>query len=351
VILRKPYALLIKNFKAIHLIITLLTGSLLFRTSSLLNFFNETISGSRIIQGYDITRELFNNWMFINPVLIVVISVTILSLMYIKKKPIFVYLVNIITYTALFALYYYALVNVDTLEVQLVDIRVLRAIRDFLMGGMLIQTITFFFMFVRATGFDIKKFNFTEDLDDLDISEEDREEFELELTFDLDKLVRKYKKQIRYIKYTYLENKFFINLIASVSIVGITIYTLVYVFVLNKAFDQNIYFDTTEYVMRINDSYTTQKDYRNNRILEDTRLVVLEMNIKHIYDYNIRLDTTIFELIVQGRYFRPVNTYDDQIFDLGLSYKNYNITKEEATYLLIYEIPDELSLKNAIFPI
>ena len=50
----------------------------------------------------------------------------------------------------------------------------------------LVKAIAFVFAFIRSTRFDIKKFNFTEDLEDVDIHEEDREEVELQIEFDYD---------------------------------------------------------------------------------------------------------------------------------------------------------------------
>lgn len=348
-ILRKPYAILIKNFRLIHLVLIFLMSYLIVRTSSLLNFFNENITGEGIIQGYDISRELFNSWMFLFTILIVLASFTILSLMYFKKKPVLVYLVNIVTYILLGVLYYVALNNVDILEVRMIDIRVLRAIRDFLIGAMVIQTITTALMFVRATGFDIKKFNFSEDLDELEISEEDREEFELGLEFDYDKFIRVVKRKIRHAKYVYFENKFIINIFVLVFTIGITTYSLINIFILNRAYNENVLFETDYYYIRVNKTYTTQKDYKDNLILEDTKLVIIELDIRNSFDAYLKLDTVLTELVIDNKYFRPTNKYDEQIYDIGTTYNSNVLTKDMQNYLFVYEVPKNLDLEEAYF--
>ena len=44
----------------------------------------------------------------------------------------------------------------------------------------------------RATGFDIKKFDFAKDLEELDIETKDNEEFEVNLELETDKYQRKF---------------------------------------------------------------------------------------------------------------------------------------------------------------
>ena len=348
-ILRKPYAILIKNFKLIHLVLTLMMIYLFIQTSSLLTFFNDNISGQDIIQGYDISRELFNSWTFILPIIIVLASFTILSLMFFKKKPFLIYVINIISYISLGILYYITLTNVDILEVRLVDIRVLRAIRDFLIGAMVIQSFTTIFMFVRATGFDIKKFNFTEDLDELEISEEDREEFELELDFDADKLIRTYRRKLRTLKYGYLENKFIINIFILVFSIGFITYTLVDVFVLNRAYNEKVLFETENYFIKVNNTYITQQNFKSEKIFEKTKLVIIDLDIRNTYAVSSRLDTVLTELVIGKKYFRPINKYDELVFDIGKSYNKEPLSTNISNFILVYEVPIELSLEKAYF--
>ena len=72
-ILKKPYAFLIRYFKLIHTVLLILMIYLLYRTNVILNFFQEYISADKIITGKDFTGELFSQWMFTLPFIIIVI--------------------------------------------------------------------------------------------------------------------------------------------------------------------------------------------------------------------------------------------------------------------------------------
>ena len=97
-ILRKPYAFLIKNFKKIHLILTILMIYITYKCNHILAFFNEYIE-ERV---YEYTGKLaisyINIYMYIIIILIIIVVVSILILMRQKKKPIFLYLFMIIFY-------------------------------------------------------------------------------------------------------------------------------------------------------------------------------------------------------------------------------------------------------------
>ena len=81
-------------------------------------------------------------------------------------------------------------------------------------------------MFIRSLGFDVKKFNFKSDLKELEITDKDSEEIELNLNFQTYKAERTIRRFIRELKYYYLENKKVIYIIgaALVIILGFLIY-------------------------------------------------------------------------------------------------------------------------------
>ena len=81
-------------------------------------------------------------------------------------------------------------------------------------------------MFIRSLGFDVKKFNFKSDLKELEITDKDSEEIELNLNFQTYKAERTIRRFIRELKYYYLENKKVIYIIgaALVLILGFLIY-------------------------------------------------------------------------------------------------------------------------------
>ena len=66
--------------------------------------------------------------------------------------------------------------------------------RDLLNIIYLPQYVIFIIFGIRFLGIDLKKFGFKEDEEYLDIKEEDREEFEVNIEFDKDKITRNFKK-------------------------------------------------------------------------------------------------------------------------------------------------------------
>ena len=94
-ILRKPYAFLIKHFKLIHFIMALCMGVLLYQTTILQNFFNEFAGSTQVIVDTDIANVLLGGYIYIFPVLVVIMSLIVLVLMSLKDKPRLYYLLNI----------------------------------------------------------------------------------------------------------------------------------------------------------------------------------------------------------------------------------------------------------------
>ena len=346
-ILRKPYAFLIKNFRLIHLFMSIIMGYLVIKTSFVLSFYNNYVGGEQLIKGYDISKQIFTLWMFLWPLFIIAASISIIALLYKQKKPLRLYVANVAIYASIFILFFIALNFVNELETRLIDVRVIRAVRDFLTAAFFMQTIGVALMFVRATGFDIKQFNFQADIDKLNVSEEDKEEFELALSFDSDSLMRDLRRFFKNIKYTYLENQYISNLVLATGVLLVSLYSIVNFFIFNKSYQEQKQFSLTNITMQVNRSYVTKNDYNNEVIKQNTKLVVAEVNFKNNYDYKMRVDVSSMILEVGRRQYHPINDYDKQIQDLGNPYRNNYITKEGSTYLLVYQVPEDLSLKSA----
>ena len=75
------------------------------------------------------------------------------------------------------------------------------AFRDLLTIIYFIEYTVFILFGLRALGIDLKQFGFKNDEEYLSIKEEDREEFEVNIEFDKDKIVRNIKKLLRNIRY------------------------------------------------------------------------------------------------------------------------------------------------------
>ena len=72
-VLRKPYAMFIKYFKTIHVVLSLLMAFLLYRTTLLLSFFNESLKTSSVYIDPSAPNVLLPFVVFLVPIIIIII--------------------------------------------------------------------------------------------------------------------------------------------------------------------------------------------------------------------------------------------------------------------------------------
>lgn len=348
-ILKKPYAFLIKHFKLIHVILVLLMSYLLYHTNLVLDFFQQYISSNQLITGKDFTEELFNIWMFAIPFIIGTILLIVLGVMYYKKKPFLFYVFNILLMIAVLVFYNIGYNMAGILETKVVELRTLRLVRDLYVIIILIQGLGLILTFIRATGFDIKKFDFGQDLEELEITDDDNEEFELDVDLETNVLKREIKRKIRFSKYFYVENKFVINILILIvfSVGCFAIYSNLTIY--NKSYDQNEYFMANDYTIAINNSYLTNENYRGNKITNN-HLLVLELDIQANYFNKSAFNTTKAELKIGKNIYHPINNIKSDLIDLGNIYNGTVISQSTfEKILLVYEIPKDVKKKKMFF--
>jgi hypothetical protein len=112
----------------------------------------------------------------------------------------------------------------------------------------------------RTLGFNVKQFNFQNDVDDLKVSSNDNEEVEINIGLDTYKTKRNFRRFIREFKYYVLENKLIVSIIFLV-LVGLFIKNVVtnstsY----NKTYGVGDTFTYKNLQLTINDSIITNLD-------------------------------------------------------------------------------------------
>ena len=138
-LLRKPYAFLIKHFRIIHIILSAMMIYLVIRTNSIRVFLNEYIINQTSTVGLSLTDNYINTLMYIFPFLIIVLSIIIIALMHQKNKPIMFYIVNILLSLIIVVMYSICFSALTDMQGQLVDLRVSKALRDFIVILLLVQ--------------------------------------------------------------------------------------------------------------------------------------------------------------------------------------------------------------------
>lgn len=340
-ILRKPYAFLIKHFKFIHLIMTIFIGILIYQTNTLLSFFNDFIGSTQTIVGTSVLDILFGNYVYILSAGVVLASLIIFILMSFKEKPRLYYALNIIGYILLIVLYIYAGNTIEAMQENILDERIVRAVRDFLNIAFIFQLYSIVISFIRTIGLDVKKFDFKDDVEDLDLTDLDNEEFEVNVEFDSQTLKRKVRRGYRNMRYYFIENKLILIIIGILLILGIS-------FGLHSVLKD----DTVEYRMNqafspigyniiIEESYVTSTDFRLNKISNDTSLVVVKFKIRTLNKTEEFIFGKLGLKIGDNKYYHDIKNRS-YVSDFGVAYTGQVLSNEYKDYVLVYEIPTSL---------
>lgn len=339
-IFRRPFAMLIKNFKVIHIVLTLLMAYTIMKTSAILSFFNEYIASNSTILGEGLVSSLFNYPMFIAIIFIILISIVVFILMKYKKKKSLFYFFVICVYIYNFALYVFAYNNVKILETGLVGIRTLKVIQDLYITLIILQFYTVIMALIRSTGFNIKKFDFGKDIEELNIVDKDNEEFLVNIEFDSNKFKTNLKKNIRHIKYAYKENKLFANLIILVIIALICTGLYYNIGVYNKVYKENESFKSNNLIMSVANTYVTSRNMKNDVIFNNNRLVVVKLNIRGISNDTV-LDTSRFYIKKGSERYYVTKDYNNYVKDLGNIYNKEKLNTEFNYYNIVFKIPND----------
>lgn len=347
-IIRKPYAFLIKHFRKIHIFLLLLCGYVYFKNLQLNSFVNEFLR----LGTYDSYSEPISNYIsvfvIISLLLLIVGSTILVLLLRHKKKPWKLYLLPVIEYIFLLIVYFSAKSFFDSYTGTL-DSASIRAIRDFLLIGTIFQYPTILIFLIRVLGVDLKKFNFKLDEEYLELNSEDREELEINFEFDKESLKRGTKRLFRNIGYVYQEHKIIINSIIGVLLVILLYSSYRFVFVTNKVYKQGQELNANGYTITLNNSYYTDKDYNGNIISKKSAFVVLDMTIKNNLQ---KREIDLYKFHVMNGindYVTTAKTFETEFQDFGKAYKSKELRQDETfNLIMIFKVDKELSPKRFV---
>ena len=335
-ILKKPYAFLIKNFKIIHLILTGLYIYLAFKVSNLLNYYNGFIAGT---EGKLKAISLTTNYYLIAIILSIIICLIIYALMRYKKKPKLLYIILIILYIAVAVVINISYDGLNTIYISALDAKTQRLYRDLLRIIIIFQYISIAFTLIRGLGFDIKKFNFKEDISELELDITDDEEVELTLG-NTEGLQRKTRRKLRELKYYYKENKLFINIIIIIIIVLLSSTITIDKKIVNKVYSENEFVKTDAFTFSVLNTYITNKSYDNKTITDtDTSFVILRMSLTPNMETE-ELNTSNIVLKANNNSYTINQRYSAKFSDIGIAYNGQKISTNKK-YILIFNVSNE----------
>ncbi len=345
-ILKKPYAFLIKHFRIIHLLLLLPIGYLINKTYKVVTFFRSYVTNSYSTTIVNIAGEHINVFMYLSVILILSAVIAIYYLMRQKDKSTKLYFFTLIYYITLFVLIGIAHSILSGMETDLITAQTARAYRDISFIVCLPQYFFFIYVLIRGIGFDIKQFNFANDLKDLEITDIDSEEFEFLVNVEGYKVKRTARRFIREFTYYIKENIFIFSCILVVII--ITIGTMLYMHfeVYNKTYHVTDKMTHNFFNIEIKDSMLTQMSYDGNIINKDKYYLVLKLFIENHSTTSYDFDHTNFRLVVNNKNIYPTIDRGEYFIDYAKPYNNEKIKKESSnTYALVYEL-DKTELQN-----
>ncbi len=337
-ILKKPYGFLIKRFRIIHIILTILTIFIAVSSRNIISFFRRFISSGYSVTVVDNMASQYINWsIYLIIILVITILIAIYILLRTKKKPHKIYMAAIIYYIILFIGIIIASFLIDSLSESLWSTAAARTYRDI---AQIIYYPQFFFIIVlglRALGFNVKQFDFKNDLKELEITDEDSEEVELNINFQTYKAERFIRRFIREIYYYYLENKLIFTIIFVIIIV-IAVFTFFKGYEkIRYTYDEGESFNYNGFQINITDSILTNVDLAGNQIVEDRYYLVIKMNITNNNRNNAKLDYNNLKIYLGGDYINPSLDIGNHFLDYGTPFMGRELSAgQSSTYIIPY---------------
>lgn len=324
-IFKKPYGFLIKHFRLIHLLISGILIYLVKFSTNIYNYIGTCIYDS--VNRYN-ALEYINYNIYIWLAIVLGLLFIIFWLFKYKDKPRLLYIISIIGYLAI-AIYIFVIFSYFTsLPNETIEQKTIRFYQQITLITLGFQYIIIVIMIIRGLGFNIKKFNFTKDIQELDLVESDNEEIEVELNIDTNTIMRSVHKKKRELGYFYQEFKIIILSIIFILLLVLGLNLYKYITNKTKYYTQDQYVGYNNYISISNSYYN---------IGENGNYIIIKFDI---YKNNIKekLDVNNMVLSINGEEYLPNKNICSIFNEIGNCYKKQYITNDIKTYILVYKI-------------
>lgn len=342
-ILKKPYAFLIKYFKIIHIIIFLLALVINNYYVKIYKFFKNYSSSN--FYDYNIAKDYLPTISFIAVIFLIGFLSIMFYLMEKKKKPTKLYIFSIIYYIVLLISMLFIYNKINTLYEATLTQRASRLYRDVYFIFNLPHYYFLFMYLVRGIGFDIKKFNFSKDMQELEIKAEDNEEFEFEFGKDNYLIKRKIHRLYREIIIYYKENKFLINIVGGTIISIILVTTFINTSITIHKYHIGSSLTADKFVYKLNNAYVTSYDYKNKQISNDNKYIILDMTLTNKGKYELKPEE-MYIMYSGNQEAIYKSSLANSFSDLGTVYNGDLIPTTPTNLLFIYEVPNSAKVNN-----
>ena len=345
-VFRKPFAFIIKHFKAFHVVMFLTTLFIMYNANQIRSLIRSLISQNAFTYA---GAENYTN----SPVFIVcLIGLTAVGLIYwlftVRKKDLKYYSLVIGYYAFSMGGFYYLFDKINILAQKDVSIDELNLIRDVSTLILLVSVPILIMSLIRSIGFNIKQFNFSKDIKELEITDKDSEEFEILIGQNNYKYFRKIRKTIRETRYAILEHLFIITIaVAGVVIVGAVSFG--YKYYKDHKVVANSEISTVNGVYYVvNNTYVTARNLNGKQIKSNSKYVIVNISMKNMTSTEKLVDLNVFSIQTGRLIYRPITFLQSEFNDLGVYIKDKTVIPNDSflTGIIIFEIPLSMNVSN-----
>lgn len=346
-ILKKPYAFLIKHFKLIHVILCFPLIYLLIRTGALVNFFNGYVRSNYFTSEHNIVGTYINYFIYFSVFVIIAVSFAVYFLMRQKKKTTRFYMFLIVYYLIFLVFITITHNTLSSIEDASSTAQSVRAFRDITLLVYLPQFYFVIFSFLRGIGFDIKKFNFEADAKELEISDLDSEEFELVLGTNAYKYKRTFRRYLREFRYYVLENRFTFTIIVCIGVVILGVFLYLHFGVYNRTYKETQSLSHNDLIVTVEKSLLTNLDI-GGKVIDGKYYLAIGYRIYNSGFKSNSLDYENFVVEIENHRVSPILDRSSYFPDLGVNYSRDTVIPEgyEGVYVLTYPIDESLLNKT-----
>ena len=350
-ILRKPFGILIKNFKIIHLFLSILIGITTYNLYYLNQFFNE-LSSTNIMNLTEIeVNEYYSFTKYLVIIGIIIISLIVFVLMRFKKKPKFYYLTLIIINILTIILYIFTKSYMFLCLEQTPNPVTTGIYRDITFVAWIFYFSSIFFSILRTIGFSVKKFDFKKDIADLKLEDVDSEEIEVNINVNKHELKRKYNKK-KYAILSFIKAKKLIFILVFILILLYSAF-LIYreIFIYNKTYEQNYSLNLGTYSIKVNKSLYTNMNYKYDKISDKHKYFVIDFELTSFID-DLKFDSDQFFIESNDKSYFPVYNSYKLFKDIGIGYNKQMLDRgEKEKFILAFRIDnkDNFDINDVLF--
>ncbi len=351
-IIKKPYAFLIKKFRWIHGILFAMLVFLAIKSINIYTFFSDYATNHYYVMSSMLASEYIDLTLFVVTILAVLVSALIYFILSLKNKDRKTYVFLCLYYIILFVYFIYMLSIFQNLQSKSLGIETVRAIRDISVIVSLPQIVFLFIICGRTLGFNLKQFDFKKDLEEMQIDTKDYEEVEVEFGKNNYKTARFLRKTLRLTKYFILENKFIVTVLASIIVLATSLAIFVNIKIYNVRYNENVEILANNVYYTVMSSYVTDKDINDNVITKDKKYVLIKIkaNNKTTTNYNLYRET--FRLELNNTMLIPTFGLDNKFIDVGKTYSPFEIKSGETKeFIIVFELDNSVNQSEFILKI